>query len=116
MNPNFRQVIEQAIVRKVVATLLADEDNYTISVHDGDGVTLRRSRDINAIVGAMMTTDEEMLLVYPHNGNDRRTIIFIYGNNGFDVINDYSTSLESIMEPISKWVDELEQGQHISFD
>jgi hypothetical protein len=31
---------------------------------------------------------------------------FVYGNDGYDVISDYTTSLEAVLAPINDWCSE----------
>lgn len=108
MSDKLRQMIERRILRRTIATLLAA--GYKISVNDGEETTLRWSTDRKAIYEATRTTDEDWLLV--HEGDERRHcgfVRFIYGNDGWDVINDYSTHLELTLEPVMRVVDKLEE-------
>lgn len=91
--------IEKLIAREVIKTLLAA--GKTLSVFDGEEVTLKRSTDQTAIEAAMFTTDEDYLLIDgPSMSQNKGWVRFIYGNDGWDVINDYSTNLEPILGPI----------------
>lgn len=101
-----RVAIEGRVARKVIKAALAL--GYLISVHDGEEVTVSKSRDAKAIEDAMFTTDEDTLLIHIPNGKRIGNIFFVYGNDGWDVINDYSFSLESMMDPIYEWIDRNE--------
>lgn len=83
--------IEQAIILEAVEGLLSC--GYSIDVYDGEGYALKRSHSAAAIMDAMRSTGEDYL--YPYNG-DRQAgwVHFIYGNDGYDVIADYTISLE----------------------
>ena len=35
-------------------------------------------------------------------------VFFVYGNEGWEVVNDYGVSLEAAMAPINKWCEALE--------
>jgi hypothetical protein len=98
-----RQAIEKQIVASAIADLL--EAGFEITVNDGEEDVLERSTDPEAIAAAMMSTDEDRLYVYyvgtPTNNdegsNHKGWIRFIYGNDGPDVINDYTTNLEKYL-------------------
>lgn len=82
--------IERAIAREVVDGLL--RFGYTVDVFDGEGYALKRSCDADAIMDALHATDEDYL--YAHDG-DRLAgwVRLVYGNDGYDVIADYTLSL-----------------------
>lgn len=91
----LRQLIERAVVRQAITDLLAA--GHTISLNNGgdqDEVSL--STDLAALMASIQETDEEYLLVYPKDadGTSRQGWIrLIYGNDGWDVMNDYTTNL-----------------------
>lgn len=95
---------EAKIARKTVEALLAA--GYAVSVNDGEETTVDRSRNINEIMAAMFSTDEDYL--YAHADSYIGMVYFVYGNDGYEVINDYSTSLEDVMAPINAYADALE--------
>ena len=91
-----RQAIEKRIVASAIADLL--EANFELTVDDGEDGVLVRSTDPEAIAAAMMLTDEDRLFAYHHampdGGKAEGWVYFVYGNDGPDVINDYTTNLE----------------------
>jgi hypothetical protein len=84
-----RQGIERVIIRRFVKTAL--RYGYAISVFDGEETTVKRSMDVNVIMKAIMTTDEDFLELFRLNESPKRQgwVRLIYGNSGYDVINDY---------------------------
>jgi hypothetical protein len=86
--------IERSIARRCVRDLL--KAGYSIKVDSGDEVTAAMT-DERAIAGAMMLTDEDWLLVHSLDGAIVGWVRFIYGSDGWDVINDYSTNLETCL-------------------
>jgi multidrug efflux pump subunit AcrA (membrane-fusion protein) len=99
-----RARIEAQIARRVVESAIAK--GYSVSVDDGEEITLSRSRDVDAILNAMWTTDEDRLYINLPNAKRLGMIYFVYGNEGFDVINDYSVSLEEpFMSEVNAWVE-----------
>lgn len=97
-----RGIIEFKIVRETARQLLAA--GYLISVNDGEDTTLENSADLEAILGAVMTTDEDYFIARK-KGAVSSFVRFIYGNDGEDVINDYGCSLEPVMLEIEAYID-----------
>ena len=82
---------EKTVVRRVVRDMLAK--GYRLSVNDGEEITVKRSIKFKEIVDALMTTDEDYLIVHTE-GKANRVVHFFYGNDAWEVICDYSVSLE----------------------
>lgn len=112
MNVQERQRIERRIAAAAAKGLIAA--GYKVAVHDGEEIALLKTDDVRAIIGAMFSTDEDRFIVY-----HRPTIAdaqwerigwvrFIYGN-GWDVIADYTTSLEEALQAATELADELER-------
>ena len=100
--------IEDQIIQATIKMLLAY--GHLLSVNDGEETTVVKSVDKAVIFNAMKTTDEDYLKVYSNApGHDFiGWVRFIYGNDGIDVINDYTTTVESVMVKINKMIDEYE--------
>lgn len=88
---NRRLVIEQVIIHALVGVILTH--GYKITVDFGDGVNAAvqpvDSDDFSEIWLALQTVDEETLCVMK-NGKRVGDILLVYGNDGYDVIADYS--------------------------
>lgn len=96
--------IEQDIVTRVVEALLSA--GYLLQVSDGESHRPEQpTTDRAVILAELMDTDDEALIAV--KPGIRRWVHFVYGNDGYDVVNDYTTSLESVMEPINKYADTL---------
>jgi hypothetical protein len=93
----IRQEIERKIVEKVIDSALLKR--YRISVNDGEATVLKESMKKAEILKAMFSTDEDHLFFHDVKGNHIGWVFFIYGNSGHDVIHDYTTNLEEMMEP-----------------
>ena len=91
-----RQRIEQTIALVTAQALL--DAGFLLGVNDGEDVTLHHSRDIEAVQQALFTTDEDYLYAYVEQGkrNDRPDawVRLVYGNDGWEVICDYSADLD----------------------
>lgn len=102
---NVRKLIERTIIRRAVTDVLAiqaeDGPAYAISVFDGEETTLIASRDVEQIMGAVMTTSEDMLIVRRLHQDRGSTyfgsIALAYGNDGWDVISNNHTPLDEIL-------------------
>ncbi|BAR61882.1 hypothetical protein NK6_8735 [Bradyrhizobium diazoefficiens] len=98
--------MERKIARQIIDDGIAA--GYTIDVYDGEETVLKRSIDPEAIIAAMFSTDSDMLIF--HEGDRRKgSVWFVYGNTGWDVVADYSTSLEPIMTGADKLSDEYQE-------
>jgi len=113
----MRQRVERMIARRIV--LDAVHAGYTVSVFDGEEITVMQSTSVKDVMRALMTTDEDHLL-FSRPGDAPLTVTFtyraninaehgwvklIYGNDGWDVVNDYTTNLEHIMKGASALAD-----------
>lgn len=103
------QTIEKAIAKATIKALL--DAGYVISVDDGEEITVKRSIGSIKILNAMFTTDEDILHVeMPGTLVESGWVKFIYGNDGYDVISDYTTNLEEMLKPVSELADRIENG------
>jgi hypothetical protein len=103
--------IETQIIQATVNALRAH--GYLLGVNDGEVTTIKRSVDVREVLRAMRTTDEDYLLVYSSMTRARiGWVRFIYGNgnDGLDVISDYTVNLEPIMVKITEMINEYEEG------
>lgn len=105
MNVKTRQKIEKLIARKFVRIAL--KAGFAISLDNGgDDYEFKHSTDFKHIVGEMFATDDEWLHL-SKDGNYVGWVWFVYGNDGWDVIADYTTNLEDLMPEVEKLSDKL---------
>ena len=110
MNVEERRKIESKIVRRVIRSLL--KQGLFLNVYNGgEGHELPKpSKKFTEIVKALFATDDEYLMVArsdADNGQAYGYVRLIYGNDGWDVIADYSSNLEKYMGEINAYVDEI---------
>jgi len=111
-----RQRVERSIARRVILDAL--RAGYTLSVFDGEEVTLKHSSKAKDILAAMMTTDIDHLLFHKADtgpvepqgfgrisGVDSGWVMFVYGNDGWDVVSDYTTNLEDVLKGANNLAD-----------
>jgi len=108
MNIKTRQNIERRIAKASAQGLI--DAGYSVSVFDGEEVAQAPTKDINKIMAALFSTDEDWL--FAHDG-DRRVgyVMLVYGNDGWDVMADYNTNLETALAAANELADKLEE-QH----
>lgn len=107
MNVKIRQKVEREIVGQFVRDALAAGYRLAVSLERGYDVDdmLLGSRDEAKIMAEAFAGDECHIFVQPAEGpttEDGRVISegYVYcvlGNDGWDVISDYSTNLESLL-------------------
>lgn len=80
--------IEKQVVTCIVEQAL--KKGYIITVFDGEAYPIKKSNDKTAILKELFACDEEMLIIRMPYGDKIGTVTLIYGNDGWDVVNDYS--------------------------
>jgi hypothetical protein len=82
---------ERQIARELIRSILGHPDQLRISVYDGEEYTVKRSRDSTAILGALSTTDSDVLVIRDSANTRLGSILLIGGNDG-DLIADHTDS------------------------
>jgi hypothetical protein len=104
---------ERRIARLIVLDAIAA--GYSVSVNDGADLTVRASRNADAIVAALQTTDEDYLLIHDRDASEEPFgwVRLIYGNgDGSEVVNDSTTNLDSILARATRLADAIaERGR-----
>lgn len=113
----LRQLVERTIIRQAVVSILGVQAEggpaFNISVFDGEDTPVAHSRDTAKIMAAIMSTDEDALIVrrQPVGGSDVGpffgSISLVYGNDGWDVISDNHLSLEDVLRVTTGLADAL---------
>ena len=89
------QEIEQKIVRQIISDAL--NSGYAVAHHNGDEITsfaqmvegAELENEIERIMREINQTDEEMLIL-KKKGKTIGSINLVYGNDGHDVVADYT--------------------------
>lgn len=97
---------EKRIVGKLVTELL-EIQGLTLSVNDGEEVTVKRSTDAAQIYAALSSTGEDYLIVHELGMTDR-WVRLIWGND-VDVISDYHVKLERYIAGANALANELDR-------
>lgn len=100
---------ENTIIRAVVKKLI--KAGFTIAVHNGEDLSLERSTDLEAILGSLRATGSDMLIADHTEQQSRGAVLLVYGNDPFEVIADYSLSIETHLQKALDIAREIEE-QH----
>ncbi len=96
----------------------ANAQGYQVSVNDGEAWVVKRSTDSKAIMAALFSTDEDYIRIRK-DGEETSvgTFTLIYGNDGWDVIADwsYSAETEAVMQRIQRGASELATAIEIKY-
>lgn len=109
MNVENRKRIEREVIRAFVNQATAA--GFLITVDNGEDCPVKMSRDVTAIMAGIMQTDEETLRLYHGTEDGHPTsqqigwVYLVYGNDGWDVICNYTTNLEPLMTEADKVIE-----------
>jgi hypothetical protein len=96
MSVKMRQEVERKIATAAIEAIL--KAGFSISVDNGgDEYELAHSTDKEQILKSMFLADEDRLFVEPPNSKKGQWfgwLYLVYGNDGWDVISDYTVNLE----------------------
>ena len=100
--------VEKLITRRLIEALLAE--GFCISINNGGSEDeISDSKDLEAILASMRAADEDYVLVNKP-GTLNGWVRLIYGNGGFDVISDYTTNLESVIQSALILADKIDNA------
>lgn len=97
MTVKIRRRIERDIVQRVVNVL--QNKGYTLEVENGED----EAKPFVSVNKTMFQTDDEEIWL-SQNGKRNGFVAFIYGNDGYDVIHDYSINLETVLSPVFAYI------------
>lgn len=103
MNAKQRQKIERRIVKRVSQDALAA--GYSVTVDDG-GEEFGPFTHTADVLDRMFSVDQETIYLRKL-GSDEGLVFFVYGNDGHDVIADYSLNMEELLSGANKLADEI---------
>lgn len=92
----------------LIDAILANTEDLTINIHNGDTYEIADSRDKLAIVQAMATSDEDYIYVYNSCGEQIGFFYLIYSNGSegepMILISDYSSNdyCDNIWDALNK--------------
>ncbi len=99
-----RALVEMAIVKRLLIDLHAA--GLSISIDDGEEVRTYPEFDLDLMVDDAMAVDE-CHIITERQGKASGVVFLVFGNSGFDVVCDYSTSLNEVLQPANDYADAL---------
>lgn len=97
--------LEANIVKRTVRTLLAN--GYTLRVNDGESLRPNEpTESVTDILSELMEVDIEHLEA--HKDGRISWVLFVYGNDGYDVISDYTVNLETVLQVVNDYARRME--------
>ena len=105
-----RIMTERRICSALIKQVLAD--GHALSVFDGEEWTVDNSRDAAVIRYALFTTDSDELVVSDLAKKRIGWFSLIYGNDGYDVISDYTANdyCQSVYDRLEPMIDKIEMN------
>ena len=94
-----RMAVEHDIVTRVVDALLAAE--YVVFVEGESTKEATREQTL----ALLFDLDDAYLSVQQRSGASEGWIRFVFGNDGWDVVSDYTTNLENVLKPVNDYAD-----------
>lgn len=108
-----RIVVERAVVRRAITDILAA--GYLVRLHDGESWATGLEPNIDRVMAELCACDEERLYVWkPRQGDEQDgkyigSIYLVYGNEGWDVLADYSVNLEPLLAGANEFAETLSE-------
>ena len=109
MNMNTTQ-IEQKIVSLIIDSCFSS--GYAVRIHDGECWASSVYDTKEEHLASIQNTDMESLVVFNRDTRKRvGSIELVYGNDGYDVIQDHTDNIEinDILAEVFGWIDEHEE-------
>lgn len=130
MSVRMRQEVEHKIIRAALLSIVSA--GYFVTADNGEEDVIENRTDVDVIMRAMFTTDDEWLHIsildtsVPLDGPVREPkerykvigwVYLVYGNDGYDVINDYTTNLEQLLQDANDIGEYYgNDGEYITFE
>lgn len=98
MSVQLRIELEKKIARAAIRAIIAS--GYVITVDDGEGgLDCVSENNQKKIMDTMFNLDDCLLrVVNPRVGSLIGWVKFVFGNDGYDCLSDYTTNLEGILK------------------
>lgn len=114
MNISARIKLENEIVFLIVQSAL--DLGFTVEHNNGEEITAiatpgeeTRAQSFKRLMGEVQQCDEEYLTIKDDKGLRVGIVYLVYGNEGWDVINDHTANdqMTMILAPAAKYIAEL---------
>jgi hypothetical protein len=100
-----RITLETTITKKLIARLLSQWSN-NLAINSGDDADDYAGRNRTKLVSACLGVDDCRVYLMNADGKTANGWVYlVYGNDGWDLISDYTTNLEDMLAPINTYCD-----------
>jgi hypothetical protein len=97
-----RAAVELAVIRRLIEELKS-YDGLSVYADNSEDKPIEQS--VDDMIDTLFSVDESYLRTHsnsePYAGH--RFVFLVFGNDGWDVISDYSTRLAGIIDPFLDW-------------
>jgi hypothetical protein len=101
---NDRIAVEKHIARAIVKAGIAA--GYKLAVENGgDDLECRPTNLASEVLKVMFATDQDEIRFFTQGEQNAGWVRLIYGNEGYDVISDYTINLEKVIKPANDIAD-----------
>src|SRR5688572_26772400 len=105
-----RRRLECRVVTATIRALLAA--GFSLSIDNGgDDLEFPPTTDYAVVRDGSMATDVEHLIAF-RDGRRYGWVMFVYGNDGYDAISDYTTNLEAALTRVHALTTRMETQGH----
>lgn len=106
--------LESAIVRSIVDEILSH--NLRISVWEGGDWAINYSKDAEAIMAALRSTDSDKLYINKEGvGRPIGWVLLVWGNQPWEVVADYTESVGGFFQKASACIERCEASGNWGF-
>lgn len=107
---NFRIAIEKTIVTQVIDSALAIGDFIGLETSDGEEIMESFTKDREKILDNVFACDDARIFLSKDGVKYYGWILCVYGNDGVDVLSDYTTNLEELLTEANRIGNQIEDG------
>lgn len=104
----------ESMEREIIKALVGEafKQGFTKIIIDNGGDERIYCSDIEEVMASIRQTDEEHMFFAHPDVAKMPCVFLVYGNDGYDVIADHSTSLDEMIDTIQPLIDTLEEQFH----
>lgn len=99
-----RASLELAIVNKLIKE--ANKREYWLAIGEF-AYKFNLKIEADKFKSNLFNLDDSVVYVYDKDKNDIGWILFVFGNDGWDCISDYTVTLENFLKPINEFAETL---------
>jgi len=111
MSNSLRIAIEKTIVTQVIDSALEAGDFIGLDTSDGEEIIEGFTKDRQVILDNVFSCDDARIYFSKDGVKYYGWVMCVYGNDGTDVISDYTTNLEELLSKANNLAESIEEGK-----